>query len=149
MRPLKTFEEFLKYGTVRRRRPDMSRARSLAEEAERRKKFLQEMLSKMGISDANANYYIENSYDTLIELLRAKLLLEGFDSSGKGAHEAEVAYMRNMDFSEHEVRFMNDLRYFRNGIKYYGKPFDTEYGKKVLDFLNKTYPKLLAALKRT
>ena len=38
--------------------------------------------------------------------------------------------------------FTNDLRYFRNGILYYGKSFDKEYGEKVLDFLNKTYPKL-------
>jgi len=39
-------------------------------------------------------------------------------------------------------RFMNDLRFFRNGILYYGKDFDAEYGKKVLDFLNNIYPKL-------
>ena len=142
MRPLKDFDEFLKEGIVRKRTPDMPRARSLIEEAEKRNKFLNEILSKIGLLDENANYVIENSYDILIELIRAKLLIDGFSSSGKGAHEAEVSYMRKLNFPEGDVGFMNDLRYFRNGILYYGKNFDKEYGKKVLSFLNKIYPKL-------
>ena len=142
MRPLKDFDEFLKEGVVRKRTPDMPRARSLIEEAEKRNKFLNEILNKIGLLDKNANYFIENSYDILIELIRAKLLIDGFSSSGKGAHEAEVSYMRKLDFNESDVGFMNDLRYFRNGILYYGKNFDKEYGKKVLSFLKKTYLKL-------
>ena len=90
MRPLKDFDEFLKEGVVRKRTPDMPRARSLIEEAEKRNKFLNEILNKIGLLDKNANYFIENSYDILIELIRAKLLIEGFSSSGKGAHEANV-----------------------------------------------------------
>ena len=100
------------------------------------------VLNKIGLLDENANYFIENSYDILIELIRAKLLIDGFSSSGKGAHEAEVSYMRKLDFNESDVGFMNDLRYFRNGILYYGRNFDKEYGKKVLDFLKKIRPKL-------
>jgi len=142
MRPLKDFDEFLKESVVRKRTPDMPRARSLIEEAEKRNKFLNEILNKIGLLDENANYFIENSYDILIELIRAKLLIDGFSSSGKGAHEAEVSYMRKLNFPESDVGFMNDLRYFRNGILYYGKNFDKEYGKKVLSFLKKTYPKL-------
>ena len=142
MRALRTFEQFLEEGIVRRRSPDSARARSLIDESERRRKFLGEMLSRIGLSDANANYFIENSYDILIELLRAKLVSEGFSSSGKGGHEAEVSYMRKLGFSEPETRFMNDLRYFRNGIKYYGKIFDKGYGKRVLEFLNKAYSRL-------
>jgi hypothetical protein len=37
---------------------------------------------------------------------------------------------------------MNSLRYFRNGILYYGERFDAEYAKKVLGFLEKVYPRL-------
>lgn len=147
MRPLKLFEEFLESGTVRKRAPDIARARSLIDEAEKRRKFLAEMLDKIGITDANANYFIENSYDMLLELLRAKLLTAGFYSSGEGAHEAEVAYMRDLKFDEKDVRFMNDLRYFRNGILYYGKDFDADYGKKVIEFSNRVYPKLLSLMK--
>ncbi len=142
MRPLKNFGEFVETGTVVKRRPDPARARSLREEAKGRKRFLDSMRKKIGLRDENANYFIENSYDVLIELLRAKILEKGFYTSGKGAHEAEVSYMREMGFSENETRFMNDLRYFRNGILYYGKKFDAEYAQKVLNFLNGLYPKL-------
>ncbi|MBI4181977.1 MAG: hypothetical protein HY520_03345 [Candidatus Aenigmarchaeota archaeon] len=45
-------------------------------------------------------------------------------------------------FSDRDVAFANDLRYFRNGILYYGKRFDAPYGKKVLAFLGRTYPLL-------
>lgn len=147
MKPLKEFQEFMDLGIVRKRIKDLPRARSLLEESEKRKKFLYEVSDKINISDENANYFIENCYDILIELMRAKLLADGFGSSGEGSHEAEVSYMRNMDFPESDVRFMNDLRYFRNGIKYYGKNFDKDYANKVLNFLNKTYAKLKRIVK--
>ena len=142
MRVLKTFEEFLDKGIVRRRKPDIARAKSLDQEAKRRKYFLGEMLNKIGLTDKNANYFIENSYDVLMELIRAKLFSDGFSSSGEGAHEAEVSYLLKISFSERQARFMNNLRFFRNGILYYGKNFDAEYAKKVLGFLDEMYPKL-------
>jgi hypothetical protein len=37
---------------------------------------------------------------------------------------------------------MNQLRYFRNGIKYYGKIFDEDYAKKVYNFMKKILLKL-------
>jgi len=147
MRPLRKFEEFLEGDIIKRKTPDISRAKSLIKEAEKRKKFLNEMHKKIKVSDENANYFIENVYDVIIELIRAKLLLEGFKSSGEGSHEAEVSYLRNLRFSESDVRFMNQLRYFRNGIKYYGKHFDKEYAEKVLSFLVQAYAKLKELVK--
>lgn len=142
MMPLKSFKEFLSRGTARRITPDTARARSLVQESEKRKKFLEELYEKLGLKDENANYFIENSYDLLIELLRAKMLMQGLYASGEGAHEAEVAYMQELRFPDKDIRFMNDLRHFRNGILYRGKNFDKEYGEKVLKFMEKTYPKL-------
>lgn len=139
---LKNFEEFLDKGIVRKRIPDTARAISLIKEAEKRKKVLGLMLDKIGLTDETANSIIENCYDALIELIRAKMLIDGYYSSGEGAHEAEVSYLRNLRFEEKDARFMNDLRFFRNGILYYGKSFDAEYGNKVVEFLNKIYPKL-------
>ena len=143
MNPLRNFEEFLKEGVANKQRVDLSRASSLAEEAEKRKAFLKEMSDKIGVNDENANYFIENAYDILTELVRARMFIEGLKSSGVSAHEAEISYMRNLGFSESEVRFANELRYFRNGIIYYGKRLNAEYAGAVLDFLNKAYPKLL------
>lgn len=147
MRPLKTFEEFLASGTVRKRTPDLRRSLSLSNESESRKLFLGELGEKIGLSERNANYFIEVAYDVLIVLIRARMLIDGFDASGKGAHEAEVSYLRKLEFQEPDVRFMNNLRYFRNGIKYYGKSFDKEHAEKVLEFLGKMYPKLKKMLR--
>lgn len=50
--------------------------------------------------------------------------------------------LAEIGFSGRDVDFANDLRYFRNGIMYYGKKFDRAYAEKVLVFLKKTYPLL-------
>jgi len=96
MRSLRNFEEFLESGTVKRRSSDRARAKSLIEEAESRLRFLNELIQKIPVSDENANYFVESVYDVLISLIRARLLIDGFNSSGEGSHEAEVAYMRRM-----------------------------------------------------
>jgi 5'-deoxynucleotidase YfbR-like HD superfamily hydrolase len=122
MRALRDFSEFVKTGIVRKRRPDPARSKSLVSEADKRRTFLKELREKIPISDENANYFVE------------------------GAHEAEVSYMRELGFSEKDTRFMNDLRYFRNSIKYYGRQFDQEYAEKVFNFMERLYPQLKKAI---
>ena len=148
MRRLKTLEEFLKEGIVRKITPDTERAKSLIAEAERKKSSLNENTEKVGLKDENANDYVEHCYDIMMFLIRAKMYSEGYASSGQGAHEAEVAYTRKIGFEETTVEFLDQLRYFRNGILYYGKRLDAEYANKVLVFLNKTYPLLIELLKK-
>jgi len=41
-----------------------------------------------------------------MELIRAKMLIDGFNASGHGAHEAEVSYTRKVGFKETEVQFL-------------------------------------------
>lgn len=72
-----------------------------------------------------------------MELIRSKLLLAGYSSSGQFAHEAEVSFLRKGDFSENNISFINELRYFRNSVTYYGKIMDVEYAKKVVEFTKK------------
>ena len=148
MIPLRNFEEFMNDLTVKRQRQDIPRAKSLVRESEARKNFMKEMSEKIELSDKTANYYIENAYDAIMELIRAKMLVDGFKSSGYNAHEAEISYLRNLNFSEAEIRFANELRYIRNQIKYYGKIMDSEYAKKVLEFFDRTYPKLRKFLEK-
>jgi len=56
--------------------------------------------------------------------------------------------MRKIGFNELDVSFMNELRYFRNGIKYYGKRLDKKYAEKVLKFLNRLYLILKTSLNK-
>lgn len=140
MRLSKTFLEYLKDGTAKKQSPDIMRAKSLILEAENSYKVLLSFVEKMGLNDENANHVIKNAYDIIMELVRAKMLFDGFGTAGKGAHEAEVAYMAELRFSGRDVDFANDLRYFRNGITYYGKKFDKTYAEKVMAFLKRIYP---------
>jgi len=147
MRYLKKFNEFVKERTVEKRFPDNQRSDNLKDEAERKYNSLKVIINKIGLNNDNANDIVEYCYDIIINLIRAKMLSEGFFSSGKGAHEAEISYLRELGFQEQEVQFSNQLRYFRNGILYYGKRFDKEYAEKVLDFLKKIHPKIISVLK--
>ena len=142
MKGIKNFEEYIEDGTVNKIKPDINRAKFLRQEVDKRFDFLKVLLDRIGLKEDNANYFIENCYNILSELLRAKMLIDGHSASGFGAHEAEVAYMKNLCFPDSDVIFMNDLRYFRNGIQYYGKIIDKEYADKILSFTNKIAPKL-------
>ncbi|MBI2106445.1 hypothetical protein HYT57_00520 [Candidatus Woesearchaeota archaeon] len=139
MRSLKKFEEFVSLKIVKKQSSDKERAKNLIAEAEDKLKFFEKLKDRLSFGELNPNYTVETCYDILIELLRAKLIREGYKTD---SHEAEVSYLRDIGFQESEVLFMNQLRYFRNGIKYYGKIFDEEYAKKVEKFLYSSLKKL-------
>ena len=142
MRYLKTFEEFLNEGVIRKITVDKERAKSLINEAERKINSLNENIAKIGVKNENANDYVEYCYDIIMFLIRAELYFLGYSGLGQGAHEAEVAFSRNLKFNEKEVQFLDQLRYFRNGILYYGKRLDVEYALKAIEFMKKSYKKL-------
>lgn len=139
---MKLFEEFLEDGIAKVQSSDFSRSKSLRKEAVGSYDILKQLIKSIGMNDKNANYIVKNVYDIIMELIRAKMFADGYNTSGKGAHEAEVAYLRKLGFSDKDVEFADQLRFYRNGILYYGKKFDTEYADKVLEFLEKIYKKL-------
>ena len=147
MRHLKPFEDFIKDGVVKRASMNSERAKSLIIESERKMRSLKVQLEKIGVNDDNANDYVEYCFDTIMNLVRAKLFLKGYSASGQGAHEAEVSYLRELGFTEKDIQFADQLRYFRNGILYYGTSLDKEYADKVLEFTKKTHPKLKELLR--
>ena len=141
---LKSFEEFLAKNIVRKQTPNRHRALSLLNEAEEKNKFLEISLRNIPSEQMSPNFIVEHCYDVIIELVRAKMFLDGFNSGN--SHEAEVSYMEKLEFPKSEVVFMDELRYYRNGIKYYGKILDKEYADKVLTFMKKTFPKLVSLI---
>ena len=136
---MKKFEEYVQEGVVRRIFADVNRSKNIYSEALRKYQSLQYNISKLGVSDDNANDFIEHCYDCIMFLIRSKLFKEGFKCIGLGAHEAEVSFSLNIGFSESDMRFLDELRYFRNGILYYGKRFDVEYAQKVTEFTHKIF----------
>jgi hypothetical protein len=131
----KEFESYLKEGIIKKISPDKSRAEFLIEESNVSLEGLNERINLIGFNNKNANSIIKDSYDIIMELIRAKLFLGGYSSSGSYSHEAEVAYLYELKFEEKDILFLNELRYFRNSIMYYGKILDKEYAEKVYNFL--------------
>ena len=139
---LKQFEEYIQEKVAYRITKNNERAKSLALESARKLRAVSERLEKIGIKNENANDYIESCYDIIMHLIRAKLYIDGYVTKGQGAHEAEVAYLRILAFAEEDVRFADQMRFFRNRILYYGETLDHEYAEKVVAFIKKIYPLL-------
>ncbi len=139
---MKRFEEFLREGIVYKTTSDVERARNLILQAERKMRSLLENLTKVGITKDNTNDYVEACYDILMFLVRAEMYSSGYVARGHGAHEAEVAFVRNIGVVESEVLFLDRIRYFRNGMLYYGTNVDKEYTEKVIVFTKKSYDKM-------
>src|SRR3989338_679504 len=146
MSAVKGFNEFIKNRIVKLQTPDKSRAEFLIKEAENSYRLMLELIKKIKLDDDNANMFVKSCYDILMELIRAKMLLEGYNASGFGAHEAEVSYLRALQFSENDVQFADQIRFFRNGMLYYGTALDKEYAVKVIEFTKRVYPRLLEKL---
>jgi hypothetical protein len=142
MKPIKDFEDYIEEGIITKKQPDISRSNSCLKEAKKTEEFIEEIIYTIRIHDKNANSVIKLLYDVIMEKIRSKMILEGYSASGQGAHEAEVSYLKQLHFSEQEVAFCDQLRYFRNGILYYGKEFDVEYAQKVLEFLKEFNKKI-------
>ena len=147
MRAIREFDDFIKENIVKKQSIDKSRAEFLIKESENSYNNLLEMMQKIKLNDANANAFVKTCYDILMELIRARMLLEGYNASGFGAHEAEVSYMRILGFDEREVQFADQIRFFRNGMLYYGTQLDRTYAEKVIEFTKRLYPKLKEMVK--
>ena len=142
MKAIRGFDEFIKDNIVKKQAVDRSRAEFLIKESEKDYGSLFEVIKKIKLNDNNANMFIKSCYDILMELIRAKLLLEGYNASSYGAHEAAVSYMRVLGFDENVVQFADQIRFFRNGMLYYGTMLDKDYAEKVIEFTKRLYPKL-------
>ena len=81
----------------------------------------------------------------MMELIRGVMFIDGYNAGS--SHEAEVSYLKKLNFIESEIIFMDELRYYRNGIKYYGTVLDMEYAEKVLKFSEKIVPRLKNLIK--
>ena len=138
------FEEYVRQGIIKKCSINKPRAEFLISETEKTLRGLYKRVDMIGIDEDNANSIAKDCYDIVMELIRAKLLLTGYSSAGQFAHEAEVSYLKKLGFSDNELSFLNDLRYFRNSVTYYGKILGVEYAKQVIGFTKKIYPKLRA-----
>ncbi len=132
------FNYYLEKGIVRKIKPDVSRANFLYNESKKSFKGLKIRVEKLGIDEFSANSIIKDIYDIIMQMVRSKMLIHGLVASGNYAHESEVAYLRELKFTDLEISFVNILRASRNGINYYGRMFDKNYAMDCYNFLELT-----------
>lgn len=142
---MKDFKEFLKSGIVKRQIPNKARAVSLITESTQKKSYLETTMKIIPKEKWNPNVIVDQCYDIIMELIRAKMFQDGYNAGN--SHEAEVTYMKIIGFSEAEAKYMDEIRYYRNGTKYYGTILNSEYMENVIDFLSNVYPRLIKLVK--
>jgi hypothetical protein len=113
MKPIKDFEEYIAEGIVSKKTADHSRSKNCLNEAKNTEEFIQEIVQKIGINNKNANTLIKLIYDVIMEKIRSKMILEGYFAQGKGAHEAEVSYLKKLQFSQRDIEFTDQLNSLR------------------------------------
>lgn len=133
---MRHFNEFLKIGLVKIRPKDLARAKSLIESAKKRKRVMEKYLP---LNEETSKQITEESYDIVRELIEAILSRNGYKSY---SHEATISFLKELKFSDYDLKFTDDLRKIRNGSKYYGEDIDIEYTQKVSKFLNEIFDKL-------
>lgn len=110
--------------------PDLLKAKNLEKIAINRVLFLQQN------KDENfLNYVFEGYYSSLIELLHAKLLVDGFKVEN---HICIGYYIRDVLKDAKLFQLFDDFRYKRNSLIYYGKEMDDVVVKKTLQKIMKT-----------
>lgn len=115
---MREFSFFLATNAVKKQQPDVHLAQATARESLDRIEMAKSILQSQ-----KPKYALENAYEAMRELIDAILFLEGYKSY---SHEASVAYMIKLGFSEGEAGQVDHLRKRRNGIKYYGKDASLE-----------------------
>lgn len=115
--------------------PDNKRADSLVETAEERLSLIKE------ITEKNSNFVFEDYYTSVLELLQAMVLKQGYKISN---HICLGFYLKDFLKREDLFRLFDDLRYKRNSLTYYGKRMDFETAKKAIE----NSKKLIKELKR-
>ncbi len=130
------FEYFVEKGDVKMQSVDENLANALKKESLERIHFVRRLIKNL----ENPKYIVENIYDLLRELIEAKLAADGFKSY---SHEATIIYLRKFkDFTDAEIKFLDELRKIRNGLKYYGKTIEKDKAQKVVEFMESLVPKL-------
>ena len=118
---------------------DKEKAKSLIETANGRIEF-----SAKELNDKNANYVFEGYYSSILELLHALALLEGYKVTN---HVCLGFFLRDILKREDLFRIFDDCRYKRNSLVYYGKRMDFETAKNAIEKAKKLVKELKNLLK--
>lgn len=118
--------------------PDKEKAKSIM-------KMVKTTLEMIKTIDAKkfASNVLKEYYDVIREFMTVTLLLDGFKTTGEGAHKKLIEYLDENynQFTKYEISLLNELRITRNKISYNGFFITEDYlerkRKDILDIISK------------
>ena len=120
---------------------DISFISQLMNSVEKRQSFIK----TIQINPSSCNYIIENCYEVIRELIEARMLIDGYKSN---SHSSTLNFMNEMNLSDADIKFTNDLFKIVYDIKHNAKDAHVEYCLLVLNFLDYFSEKLKARIKK-
>lgn len=134
------WEECLFYKTARKVTPDLPRARFLRKTSSER---IKDYLEKIPIQESNADFIFEGYYSSLIELLQAITISQGYNIIN---HLCLGYYLRDILKRQDLYRIFDSCRFKRNGLIYYGKRMEFEMAKFSIEQAKKLIGELKSLL---
>lgn len=107
----------LEYNNSIKITPDKEKSISLIETSKERLTILKE------ITEKTANFIFEDYYSSILEIIHALILLEGFKVNN---HVCLGFYIKDILKRDDLFRIFDDCRFKRNSLVYYGKRMDFE-----------------------
>ena len=126
--------ECLDYSSAVKITPDKEKAASLTETAQDRINF-----SLKKLSGKNANYVFEGYYSSVLEMIHATVILDGYKVNN---HICLGYYLRDVLKNDELFRLFDDCRFKRNSLVYYGKRMDFETAKDAIEKAKKLIKEL-------
>ena len=121
-----TWEECVESTSSLKISHDPAKARSLVDTAKGRINFLK----STSLAENSANYIFEGYYSSVLEILHALVLQEGYKVSN---HLCLGYYLRDVLEEDSLFRAFDDCRYKRNSLVYYGRKMDFETAKIAIE----------------
>ncbi len=119
-----SWDDCLENGSTVKVSKNIERAKSLIETSEERLTLIKKIDKK------NSNFVFEDYYTSLLELLQALVIKQGYKIIN---HVCLGYYLRDAIKREELYRAFDDLRYKRNSLTYYGKRMDFETAKQAIE----------------
>jgi len=114
--------------------PDKSKSNSLIETAKERIEY-----STREINKQNANYVFEGYYSSILEILHALVLIDGYKISN---HVCLGYYLKEIVKRDDLFMIFDDCRFKRNSLVYYGKRMDFDIAKDAIEKSKKLFKEL-------
>ncbi|MFH1376231.1 MAG: hypothetical protein ABIH25_01215 [Candidatus Woesearchaeota archaeon] len=114
--------------------PDKSKSKSLIETAKERIEY-----SNREINKQNANYVFEGYYSSILEILHALVLIDGYKVNN---HVCLGYYFKEIVKRDDLFMIFDDCRFKRNSLVYYGKRMDFDIAKDAIEKAKKLFKEL-------